>query len=70
MKNSIINSNGIVIGVGKTYYYYNVGMNQIMAHTVIRLDCVYATASDGRVELDSLYDNVNDVKNNRLNSTK
>lgn len=62
MKTSITNSNGLAIEIGKTYYFYCIGMDEVMTHTVKSLDCVYATASDGRVELDSLYENPNDIQ--------
>lgn len=58
----VLNRNGLLIEVGKVYFYWNVGLGEIKTHHVIRVDCIYATASTGRVEIDSLYLTKEEVK--------
>lgn len=59
---SRMNRNGLLIEVGKVYYYWNIGLGEIKTHHIISTDCVYATSSNGRVELDSLYLTKEEIK--------
>lgn len=65
-----INKNGLAIEVSKRYYYYNIGLGEIKSHYVKRIESLWAVDSDGRVELDSLYESAEDVKKNSDNYKK
>lgn len=63
MKTFIINSNGLKIEVGKTYYYYNIGLGEIKTHLVKGFsNNVWAYSHEGRVGLDSLFEYESDIK--------
>lgn len=58
------NKNGLLIEVGKSYYYWNIGLGETRNHKVKGFsNNVWAVANDGRVEIDSLYEHENEVPN-------
>lgn len=62
-KQTIKNKNGLDICIGKTYYYYNQGLGEIKPHYVKGFtNNVWAYSSDGMVKLDSLYQEISEVK--------
>ena len=66
MKNQVTNKRGLIIEVGKNYFYYNIGLGEIKTHYVKRIESLWAVDSNGRVELDSLFESQEDVFKNRL----
>lgn len=62
MENFIINSAGVTVQVGKTYYYFNTGLGEVKTHFV-RYFCnnIWAVDYDGKVDIDSLRENKQDV---------
>lgn len=62
---AINNINDVLIEIGKTYYYYSVGLGEVKSHYVKRIENggIWAVDSDGRVEIDNLYLTKEDVLN-------
>ena len=52
---SRVNKNEVLLEVGKTYHYFNIGLREVKEHTIKYFSSDYAVASDGKVHQDSLY---------------